>query len=59
MQSVWDNESANYIIVIIFLFTLRLRLNGLHFADNISNAFSWIKTFKFQIKFYWNKVLKV
>ena len=33
---------------------LRLRQNGHHFADSISNAFSWIKLFEFCLRFHWS-----
>ena len=33
--------------------------NDWHFADDIWNAFSWMKTFEFQITFYWNMFLNM
>ena len=40
--------------------SLRLRQDGSHFLQMTSpNVFSWVKTFKFEIKFHWNMFLRV
>ena len=39
--------------------TLRLLLNGCHFADNIWNIFSSMKKLKLQYKFQWNSFVRV
>ena len=33
--------------------TLRPRLNGRHFTDDISNEFSWMKMYEYWLKFHW------
>ena len=40
--------------------TLRPRQDGRHFPDDtFSNAFSWMKTFEFRLKFHWSLFLRV
>ena len=39
--------------------TLRPRQNGRHFADDILNAFSWMKMFEYRLKFHWSLFLRV
>ena len=34
--------------------TLRLRQNGRHFPDDISNGFLWMKMHEFWLKFHWS-----
>ena len=38
----------------LYINALRLRRNEQHFADDISNVFSSMKMFKFQLKFHWS-----
>ena len=39
--------------------TLRLRQNGRHFAAKFSNAFSWMKTYWFWLRFRWSLFQRV
>ena len=38
---------------------LRPRQNGRDFADDFSNAFSWMKMFEYRLKFHWSLLLRV
>ena len=38
----------------ILINTLWQRQNGRHFPDDFSNAFSWMKMFKFRLRFHWS-----
>ena len=41
------------------LYTLRLKQNGLHIADDTFKCISWMKMLEFQLKFHWSLFLRV
>ena len=53
-KGIFVNEN-----VWIWLNTLRPRQNGRRFADDLSNAFSWMKMLEFRLSFHWSLFLSV
>ena len=56
-EPTWQCTRADSLLDILYsshIITLRSTQYGRHFADDILNAFSWMKMLKFVLKFHWS-----
>ena len=57
---IYMNNTATSWHQLCFVINIfRPRQNGCHFADDVSNAFSWMKMCEFCLRFHWSLFLRV